>query len=75
MCYVMQMGVGGCQNSQKKLLRYLALRGGVQFPGKKRYLALEWPLIYSFSKYSVLRCVIVYSKGVPLNNILTFAFT
>ena len=52
----MQMGVGGVKFSRKK--RYEGVRSnvigvtrgwvGVQFPGKKRYVTLEWPLT---SKY------------------------
>ena len=52
-CYVTQMGVGGVKFSEK--LRYEGVifnficvtRGwvGVQFPGKKRYVTLEWPQI------------------------------
>ena len=52
-CYVTPWGVGGCQLSQKK--RYEGVRfnvisvtrggGGVKFPGKKRYVTLEWPLV------------------------------
>ena len=51
-CYVAQMAVGGCQIFRKK--RYEGVRFnvisvtrgwvGVQFPGKKRYVILEWPL-------------------------------
>ena len=51
-CYVTQMGVGGCQIFRKK--RYECVRFnvisvtrgwvGVQFPEKKRYVTLEWPL-------------------------------
>ena len=51
-CYVMQMGVGGVKSSGKK--RYEGVRFnvisitrgwvGVQFPEKKRYVTLEWPL-------------------------------
>ena len=51
-CYVTQMGVGGVTFSRKK--RYEGVRinvicvtrgwMGVQFPGKKRYVTLEWPL-------------------------------
>ena len=45
-------GGGGVSNFPEKALerckvqRYLALRGGggVQFPRKKRYVTLEWPL-------------------------------
>ena len=53
-CYVMQMGGGGLNFFWKKAL----LKGvpkfnvisitsewvGVQFPGKKHYVTLEWPL-------------------------------
>ena len=51
-CYVTQMGVGGVTFSGKK--RYEGVRFnvisitrgwvGVQFPGTKRYVTLEWPL-------------------------------
>ena len=52
-CYVMQWG-WGCQLSLKK--RYEGVqfnvisvtRGWVKFPGKKRYVTLEWPLMCSF---------------------------
>ena len=51
-CYVMQMEVGGCQIFRKKhyeCVRFNVIsvtRGwvGVQFPEKKRYVTLEWPL-------------------------------
>ena len=51
-CYVMKMGVGGVSNVLEKK-RYEGVRFNVisvtrgwvwvQFPGKKRYLTLEWP--------------------------------
>ena len=51
-CYVTQWRVGGCRLSRKK--RYEGVRFnvisvtngwvGVKFPGKKRYVTLEWPL-------------------------------
>ena len=50
-CYVTQMGVGGLTFSGRK--RYEGVRFnvisvtrgwvGVQIPGKKRYVTLEWP--------------------------------
>ena len=53
-CYVTQMGVGGVTFSGEK--RYEGVRlnvisvtrrwVGVQFPEKKRYVTLEWPLCY-----------------------------
>ena len=50
-CYVTQMGVGECHIFWKKHyegVRYNVIgvtRGwGVQFPVKKRYVTLEWPL-------------------------------
>ena len=52
-CYVTQMGVGGGVTFSRKK-RYEGVRinvicvtrgwVGVQFPGKKRYVTLEWPL-------------------------------
>ena len=57
-CYVMQMGVGGVSHFLEKKhsegVRYNVIsitRGWVevQFPGKKRYVTLEWPLNYSSS--------------------------
>ena len=50
-CYVMPWGVG-CQLSRKKVnegVRFNIIsvtRGwvGVKFPGKKRYVPLEWPI-------------------------------
>ena len=51
-CCVTQIGVGGVNISRKK--RYEGVRFnvisvtrrwvGVQFPGKKRYVTIEWPL-------------------------------
>ena len=51
-CYVMQMGVGGVKFSREK--RYEGVRFnvisvtrgrvGVQIPGEKRYVTLEWPI-------------------------------
>ena len=48
--------MGGCQLSRKKALRRCTIRFnvisitrglvGVKFPGKKRYVTLEWPLCY-----------------------------
>ena len=53
-CYVTQMGVGGVKFSGKKRYKGVrfnvsrATRGwvGVQFPGNKRYVTLEWPLMW-----------------------------
>ena len=56
-CYVTQMGVGVVRFSGKK--RYEGVRFnvisvtrgwvGVLFPGKKRYVTLEWPLVVEFT--------------------------
>ena len=51
-CYVTQMGVGGVKFSEKLCYEGVIFnvisvtRGwaGVQFPGKKHYVTLEWPL-------------------------------
>ena len=50
-CYVMQMGWGShfpekkhCEVVRFNVIRVTRVWVGVKFPGKKRYVTLEWPL-------------------------------
>ena len=59
----MQMGVEGVNFSRKKHyegVRFKVIsvtRGwvGIQFPGKKRYVTLEWPLTEGSQKQDILK--------------------
>ena len=53
-CYVTQLGVGGVRFSRKKSyeekFNVISVTRGwvvVQYPEKKRYVTLEWPLPYA----------------------------
>ena len=65
------MGVGGVTFSGKKRYEGVrfnvisARRGwvGVQFPGKKHYVTLEWPLTASWLIMAGVVCVLVMIEG------------
>ena len=72
-CYVTQMGVGGVRFYGKK--RYEGVRFnvicvtrgwvGVQFPHKKRYVTLEWPLILFYRKQRLFFPPFIFYVDLP----------